>query len=238
MPVLPTEFLYELMNREPATWGARAQLSGDSWDRDIPRQVRQFAGVKSIDDYIAATVELVYRAPAATPMGAPSPLGLVASLDYLDTVWRVAARAGGKHLFELHSAQRAAQLAFPAQTENEFESRLTGLGEILRSVRVPASGTTVKRRDKPMDALEDYLVLLVPASEQRVRAAITTLRAVIDARDGGQHSAAMSKGASALIELGVGYPPTVGWPAVWSVVSAKTIEALDAIREELSSTGT
>jgi hypothetical protein len=29
-PVLPTEFLYELMGREPATWLGRAQLSGAS----------------------------------------------------------------------------------------------------------------------------------------------------------------------------------------------------------------
>ena len=56
---------------------------------------------------------------------------------------------------------------------------------------------------------------------------------VIDVRDGSQHSAARSKSATALIQLGVGYPPAAGWPAAWSVVSARTIEALDAIREEL-----
>jgi hypothetical protein len=233
-PVLPTEFLYYLLGREPATWLGAAQLSGPSWEREIPREIGRFAKVDSIDAYIAATVERVYQEPASVPMAAPSPLGLVAALDYLDTVWRVAT-PGGKHLFELHSAQRAAQLAFPAQTENEFESRLTGLGEILRSVNVPSSGGKPKGRDKPLDALSDYLVALLPASGQRIRASISTLGSVIDVRDGSQHSAARSKTATALIQLGVGYPPAAGWPAAWSVVSARTIEALDAIREELAS---
>ena len=57
---------------------------------------------------------------------------------------------------------------------------------------------------------------------------------MIDARDGTQHSAARSKSATALIELGAGYPPVVGWPAAWAMISTKAIEALDAIREELA----
>lgn len=232
-PPLPSSFLFELMSREPGTRGARASMSGEVWEREIPREVRRFAQVRSMADYVSAAVELVYRAPPELPSAAPSPLGLVASLDYLDTVWRLAAGAGGKHLFEIHSVQRAAQLAFQAQTENEFESRLTGLGEILRSVRVPPAPTTKQARDKPLNALADHLVSLLPSSEGRLRLAIDTLQAVIDVRDAGQHSAVRSKGARALIAFGVGYPPA-SWPAAWDVVAARTIEALDAIREELS----
>jgi hypothetical protein len=171
----------------------------------------------------------MYTPPRVMPMAAPSPLGLVAALDFLDIVWRLV--ESGDHLFRLHSAQRTAQLAFPAETENEFTSRLTGLVEILRSVRVPASGKT--ERDQPLGPLETHLVSKLPDSETRVRGAIRVLHAVIDVRDAGQHSAAGSKGASALVTLGIGYPPA-SWSGAWSTVSARTIEALDTIREELS----
>jgi hypothetical protein len=225
---LTPHFWHELMNHEPLLiQGPASTLEGGaSWEREIPRRNLDFNGV---DEYIAATVAFMYTPPRVAPMAAPSPLDLVAALDYLDVVWRLV--NGGNHLFRLHSAQRAAQLAFPAETENEFTSRLTGLGEILRSARVPGSGK--KERDKPLGALETHLVSKLPDSEARLLGAIDLLHAVIDVRDAGQHSAAGSKGASALVTLGIGYPPT-SWSGAWSVVSARTIEALDAIREELA----
>jgi hypothetical protein len=236
-PAVPPRFLFDLMDREPATRGGGASVADvGTWQREIPRHVRRFASVRSIEDYTAAIVELIYRAPPSLPMAAPSPLDLVASLDYLDAIWRLTTREG--RLFTLHSAQRAAQLAFPAQTENEFESRLTGLGEILRSVRAPKSTPRQSPvRDKPLNPLADYLVSRLPASEVRLRRAIDTLHAVIDARDGRQHTAAGSKGAAAFIQLGVGYPPS-NWLEAWTVVAGRTIQALDAIREELAAMAT
>ncbi len=233
VPSLPGRFLYDLMDREPATsWGVGASISGDDdWYREIPRYVLIFSNVREIKEYIADTVDLVYQPPSARPMAAPSPLDLVAAIDYLDAVWRLAVHGG--HLFELHSAQRTAQLAFAAENENEFQSRLTALGEILRSFQLPAQTRLRKERDKPLNALAEYLVSKLPDSETRLRHAIDTLHAVIAIRDAGQHSAAGSKGASALVALGIGFPPA-SWPEAWATVSGRTIEALDAIREELA----
>ena len=98
---------------------------------------------------------------------------------------------------------------------------------------MPPSTKTTRERDKPLGPLADHLVSLLPGSDARLRLAIDTLHAVIDARDAGQHSAARSKGARALIAFGIGYPP-VSWPAAWEIVSGRTIEALGAIREELA----
>ncbi len=103
---------------------------------------------------------------------------------------------------------------------------------------VPAAGEgqgakSNKGRDKPLTPLERHLVALLPESSGRIEAAIGTLGNVIDVRDGGQHSGARGKGAVALAALGVGYPPR-SWPDAWNTISAKAIEALDAIREELA----
>jgi len=224
--------LYELMDGEPATWSDGGSFRGDGdWERGVRRSVMQFADIEEMQDYVTETVALLYVPPAPRVLAAPSPLALLASLDYLDVVWRLAEPDAG-HLFELRGAQRTGQLAFAALTQNEFDSRLTTLAEILRTARAPQKATQ-RRRDKPLSDLATHLVGRMPGSERRIRDAIDTLHLVIDVRDSSQHVGASGKGAAALAALGIGYPPG-SWPAAWDVVSARTIEALDAIREELA----
>jgi hypothetical protein len=230
LPPLPLRFLYDLMAHEPATWLGGSSITGsgdklaarDSAGRAAIRRSHRARGVHQENrrDGLSAS--------PAVPMVAPSPLDLVAALDYLDTVWRL---ADGSHLFELHGAQRTAQLAFAAATENEFQSKLTGLAEILRSVKL--SATSKGERDKPLKPLGDHLVSLLPGSESRIRSAVDALHTVIDLRNAGQHSGAASKGAAAFVALGIGFPPR-SWQEAWTITSGRTIEALDAIREELA----
>jgi hypothetical protein len=160
----------------------------------------------------------------------PSPFTLVAALDYLDTIWRLA-EGTKKHLFSYLSAERTAQLVAPAQSSNEFESRLSALAEILRTVgqAVPPP----KGRDSPLEGLRSSLIEKLPDSAARISAAVATLHAVIDVRDGTQHTRAATKGARALIALGIGYPP-LRWDVAWLSVQARTIEALEVLREELA----
>jgi hypothetical protein len=234
MPTVPPRFVWELLGDEPPTSGLGSTLPGDEkWTRHVSREVESFVDVRSVKDYTAGVVAMVYRAPPTAPLAAPSPLDLVGALDYLDTVWRLA--TNGPHLFELHSAQQVARLAFPAQTEDEFASRLSGLGEVLRSAtRSSALPSTARSSRGPaLEPLAVHLVLLLPAGEGRLRRAVDTLQAVIDVRDASQHSAASSKGAAALVALGEVYPPA-SWGDAWAHVSARTIESLDAIREELA----
>ncbi|MHB8233290.1 MAG: hypothetical protein ACYDHT_01410 [Solirubrobacteraceae bacterium] len=90
-----------------------------------------------------------------------------------------------------------------------------------------------KDRDKPLAGIEAHLVGLLPESGRRIGEAIAILHDVIAVRDAGQHGPASGKGSKSLAALGVGYPPAF-WPEAWAMVAAKTIQALDALREELA----
>jgi hypothetical protein len=105
------------------------------------------------------------------------------ALDYLDTVWRLPHNKA--RLFNLHSAQATAQLAFDANTPAEFESRMSALGDILRSCKlpkadVPAAGEPraariKKDRDMQLAVLELHLVDLLAESQGRIEAGVATL---------------------------------------------------------------
>jgi hypothetical protein len=85
--------------------------------------------------------------------------------------------------------------------------------------------------------LEDGAKRLSEAGRERVLRAKDTLKAVNYIRVGAQHGSAVAKAASAFNELGIDYPP-LGWGSAWETVQARTIEALDAIREEIQATET
>ena len=230
--LLIPKLLLELLRCEPGMWnGGNSGPSG--WTRSVLRGVYDFEDVETVNAYVEQMMTLFPPPLPRRDMAAPSPLGLVAAIDYLDTVWRLVSEHQG-HLFQLSGAQRTAQLAFDAQTAEEFDSRLSGLGEVLRSARLPDGAPVVRRhRDRPLAGLEAYLKQLLPESHARVERAIQTLHDVLAVRDAGQHTAAGRKGAAALAKLGAGYPPT-SWSYGWSVVAARTIEALDSLRDELA----
>jgi hypothetical protein len=223
-----------LLEHEPATWqGGGSSLPDGTWERDVSRDVYRFEGLETIESYVGETIAMFWQPEAPEQVAAPSPLGLVSAIDYLDTVWRLVP-GHTDHLFRLHGAQQVALLAFPANTADEFDSRLSGLGDLLRSIQLPAQASPTRReRGRPLAPLEAHLKSLLPASRTRIERAIETLQHVIDVRDAGQHSAAGKKGAAAMAELGIGYPPP-SWSFAWTVVTTRTIEALEAIREELA----
>ncbi len=233
---LSADFIADLIEREPPTWPTIQNRNDQGWTGRIPRTVIPFFGVENIRDYLDRLVQTLTRPATVAPPAVPSPLDLVAAIDYLDTVWRLARPQAG-HLFSLHGAQQTAQLAFDANTPAEFESRLSGLSDILHSFTLPDDAAQAKgrkrERDKPLAPLRDYLSQLLPESAGRIESAVSVLQDVIDARDAGQHRRASAKRPRAFASLGVGYPPT-SWSSAWSTISAKTIEALEALREELA----
>jgi hypothetical protein len=224
--------LYDLMDHEPAFWAGGGSANDTGWSRGIPRGILDFEGVIDLADYVT---RLELREPPPwrpTPAG-PSPLGLVAAIDYIDTVWQLVHK--GEHLFRLDGAERVAKLALPAQTSEEFDSRLSGLSELLRSMRaaVPTSPSRKGGRDRPLAVLETYLVqLLDPSSESRIRSNVATLERVVAVRDAGQHGPAGRRAALGLGDLGIGFP-VADWSAAWTAIQTATIEALGALREEL-----
>jgi hypothetical protein len=233
---LPVRLLYDLTEKEPALWGAGGSLAPDetTWTRGLPGRLKDFEDVSTLDEYLGRL--LMLRQPAAQlPPATPSPLDLVAALDYLDVVWQHA--TGEKHLFRFDSMEQTAKLAFPATTAEEFDSRLSVLGDILRSSRDVVPAPKKKRREKPLDGLKEHLKKLLGASAApRIERNVRTLELVLFVRDVGQHSAAGRGGAVALTELGVGFP-VADRAQAWETIKAETIEAVNGLREELRAFG-
>jgi hypothetical protein len=229
---LPPVLLAEIMSREPPFWGGGSSVSADrmTWTQGITRSVNDFEGISTIEEYVAR-LALRQPPPRRVPLAAPSPLGLVTALDYLDTVWQL---ADGKHLFSHDSAERTAKLSHPAQTADEFTARLSAIGEVIRSARAALPKPTAKdTRERPLHSLESYLVgKLGTENEARIQASVHTLENVLHIRDARQHTDAGRRAARALGEFGVGFPPG-NWATAWESIQAQTIEALGAIREEL-----
>jgi hypothetical protein len=228
----------------PQAHGARAVVrrrgglkQEGNWSRAIPREVNEFSGVKTIAEYVSR-IERLTALPQVTVLpAAPSPFDLVAALDYLDAVWRVGRK---KHLFTYPSAEKTAKLAHTANTSDELDSRLSALGEILRSANSNARAAAARKltaatQEEPLAPLEDYLAQTVDASaEKRVRQAVTVLEHALAIRDAAQHTEAGDRAVRALDAFGIGHPVLDAGEA-WSVIAAHVVEALAAIREELTS---
>lgn len=233
--------LFGLLAREPATFhGGRTESSDGSWVAQIRRDVDEYEGVTSIEDYVERLERLTAVPHQRPSLAAPSPLGLVSVLDYLDAIWRVRHRTG---LFEYPSAERVAKLAFPAQSSDELSSRLSSLAEILRTANASARAVAPKTRlpkptrAKPLARFEAYLLTIVDASSAaRVEQAITEIEHAIAIRDAGQHAEAGHRAVLALNAFQIGHP-VVDFDAAWDTITSRVIEALGAIREELASDG-
>jgi hypothetical protein len=230
--------VYKLMEREPS-FSSSGTLDADRhWTKWIPREVYEYEGVKTIEDYVTRLERLTAFPRTPVALATPSPLDLVAALDHLDAVWR--AEHSKRHLFTYLSAEKTAKLAHPANTREEFDSRLSALAEILRSAResaraVAGSGLPNATTEHPLAPWEKYLVGAAdPMAEVRVRQAVRDLEHALAVRDAAQHTDAGGRAVRALEAFGIGYPIDDA-PRAWQIISARVVEALGAIREELSS---
>jgi len=179
-----------------------------------------------VSDYLwKVNAYLAPPRPASVSQPVP-PLSLLAALDFLDVVWRLRYKA---RLLQLPSATAAASLVEEAQTAEEFDARLSALGQVLK-------GLSVARRkglNHPVKFLEAQLLTdLSPNSHERVRRAIAVLEAAVLVRNAQQHAGAASESVSALGTLGLTYPITEWLPA-WVTIRNRVTTALWAIREEL-----
>lgn len=229
---LPEPLIFGILDHEPPYIRNGASLHTEgTWTVGLDRGIRAFRGVGSIADYVARLEEFQSK-PAPLPLAAPSPLDLVAALDYFDTVWRLA--HDGKRLLHPESLERAAKLAYPANTADEFESKVSALGELLRGARDSVPVTRARKvREHPLGWLEAHLVRkLGDESRARVQTSVRTLERVLAVRDAREHGAAQHRAVTALAQLGIAYP-IVNWSSAWATIQAQVIEAVGALREEL-----
>lgn len=229
--------LPDLWKREPATFGGGlARDPEGAWTFTIPRTVLDYEGVSTIEEYVDRLEALTAITPAPVAEATPSPLSLVSALEVIDMAWRV---AHATPLFSYPSAERAAKLAFPAATAEELDSRLTALGEILRTANATVRAATIGRlsgptREEPLASLRAFLAGQTALDQTRIAAAVTTLEAALSVRDAAQHTEAGGRAVTALTqEFNLDHP--VSNPSeAWNVISSRVVSALNAIREELA----
>jgi hypothetical protein len=224
--------MYRVMEHEPAMYGSAQSGSSETpWRWEPRREVLAFDGVDTIEGYVRCVERLLTPPALVAQRAVPSPFDLVAALDYLDAVWRIT-HGRDNHLVVYPRAQAVASLTHPANTADEFASKLSALTDVFKNLRIPPGGT--QSGGHPLQRLAAYLATeLEPESHARVSAELEVLRAVTRTRHGLQHAGADTDGIAALNELGLGYP-IMDWTASWETIRGRTINALDAIREELA----
>jgi hypothetical protein len=227
-----------LLRREPGTWGGGESINQDGeWVKHIPRAVLDYEGVSTIEQYVERLEALTTYPAMPVAESVPSPLDLVAALDYLDTEWRV---SHATPLLTYPSSERAAKLTYLANTPEELDARLSALGEILRSSNAGARGPANRKlraasRDNPLAPLSDYMLGRAPQDQARITDAIKTLESAISIRDAAQHTEATPRAVLSLTALGLTHP--VGDVSrAWQVVTSKVVVALNALREVLAAT--
>jgi hypothetical protein len=212
--------IYELLHHEPSLIGSSSSGEG-AWKAEVHREVRRYRAVTTVEAYLERVMaQFAVATPTPTPLQ-PLPFSLPAAIDYLNAIWQAHFSAP---LFGLPRALTAIKLSQPCATAEEFDSCLSALSDVLK----------YRRDDEPapFQRLENGAKRLGGVGRERVLRAKDILKAVNHIRVGAQHGDAAAKAASAFNELGINYPPS-NWGSAWETVQARTVEALNAIREEI-----
>jgi hypothetical protein len=224
-----------LLSREPGTWASGTNIDPDgNWTKVVPRSVLDYEGITTIEAYVDRVEALTTAAPTPPVEVVASPLGLAAALDYLDVTWRV---VHNRPLFLYPSAERAAKLTYAVNTAEEFDSRLTGLGEILRTANKTARETASQKlaavtHDEPLAPFRDF-VGSGASDRGPIDGAVDILEAALSIRDAAQHTEAGGRAVRTMSLLGVQHP--VGdYANAWSLVSAHLVTALNTLRERIT----
>ncbi|GAA3250732.1 hypothetical protein GCM10010532_097570 [Dactylosporangium siamense] len=215
------------LNGEPATFHGAQPLGERRWTYQPASFLRRFRGVGDVNDYLTRMrAWIMPPEPVPLPQSV-SPLGLVAAFDYLDVVWQL---KFGRKLLHVPSAERAARLAIPVATAEEFDNRLSALGEMLKGMdAAPEEGDRFL-----LVKLRRYLSRrLATESQPAMRTAVDILFHVTQIRNSGQHAGAAPEAATALPALGLAFP-VADYAVAWRTVQAQVINALDSLRVEVS----
>ncbi len=223
VPALPT-----LLGKEPSAYHCIFEPSPLQWDQvSLAPEIRRFAGVQSVEDYLARLGTLLGHIGREDVQTFSSPFSLPAAADYLDAVWRNRFAAP---LVRPPGVERSARLAFTATSAEEADSRLSALAELLKGLDVPGKpGVDGHALQRLVPFLREQLP---PESHERIGEAIALLDAARQIRAGAQHGGAQSRAIECYARLGISYP-VYDWPAAWQRVQAVAAYAFDSIRDEI-----
>ena len=220
--------MLELLGGEPPVWHCQvSQVSESDWSLIVSPFTRRFAGVASVEDYFQRFAQFVSFTDGQPVDDPVSPFTLPASFDYLDAVWQL---RFGAPLVVPPGVERSARLAFTATTNEEADSRLSALAELLKNLAVPS---TPGVGGHALERLKAYLLTHLPAEAiARVTGAIEILDAARSMRVGSQHHAASPGFIAACTRLNIAYPIT-DWSVAWARIQSMTAAAVNAIRDEI-----
>lgn len=203
----------------------------EEWSLRVSRRVRRYRGVSAVEEYLTLVVEAFAPPEKAARLGFVSTLSLPEAMDFLDAVWEL---RWGERLFNLPSATSIVQLSQPCTTADEFASRLNVLNDILARMRIPSSQRNSE--EGTLKRLEGFLSTEATEGDaSRIREALLDLKAAVAIRAGGAHTGARVRSIEGFSRLGLSFPPT-GWEEAWHVVEARTVAALNTLREEIRRT--
>ena len=159
----------------------------------------------------------------------PSPLELVATLDYFNAVWQLHFDPK-RPIIRLFGAERTASLVYGVGNAEEFSTQVSSLADVLKNMQVSGEGKL------PLERLKTSLKSELPCdSVTRIDSAIETLRHVANVRNAlFQHSGTEHRGVNALTQLGIEYP-FLDWQTAWAAIQRRTIDAFNALRGYSSS---
>ncbi|MWA06921.1 hypothetical protein F8568_042595 [Actinomadura sp. LD22] len=220
-----------LQEEPPRAWSVLGAVGEYGWHMRLVTGlsgVRALREIHSVDGYIEHITRVL--TPAPIPVAAPpsEPLDLPLAIGYLDTTWKVKT---GRRLFMGLQADSCARLAQPCASQEEFNSAMSALADVLACVVPPSTQTPPKFG--ALAALKKGLPQGLPVeAQERIKGAIELLLTLNHIRHGQQHGDAKQKAATAHRAPGIPYPP-YDWADTWAQVVAVTRGALDSIREEM-----
>ena len=211
-------FLYSVV-QQPTPFGP--------WTVQVPAVLRGYRDVTAVEDYIDKVIELVTPPPPpAVPLSIGA-LDIPYAVGYLDAVWQ---SQTGTHLFVNLDPASIARLTQSCGSEEEFNSLMSALADVLGQVVTPSSA--IPPQHAALEAVRDYLVpMLDTDAADRVSGAFQTLIRLRHIRVSTQHADARHRAVTSFQEIGLPFPPA-SWSQAWAHIVVLAMGALDVLREE------
>ncbi len=219
-----------LLEHEPVAFIVhRPDASQEQWTVRIPAALRGLGGAVTIDGYLDWLIVTVVPDQFPPTPASAGPLDVATAVGYLDAVWKAKT---GSRLFASPDVLSVARLTLMCRSEEEFNSLMSALADVLGQVVSP--GVKVPPQREALERARDWLVPQVdPDVADRLAAAFGTLIILRHLRVSQQHSDARHKAVAAFRDIGLTFPPP-SWDMAWTRIVALARGALDVIREEVS----
>jgi hypothetical protein len=225
---LTLDRLHLLLDHEPYLHGRVNQSTPESpWTIQVPAILRDYRDVTTIEDYIDKVTELVAPSPPPSVALSIGALDLPYAVGYLDAVWMT--RTGSRLFVNLDPAS-IARLTQPCESEEEFNSLMSALADVLGQVVPPGKATPAQRG--ALEGVRDYLLpRLDNDAASRASDAFQNLIRLRQIRVSTQHADARHRAVTSFQSVGLPFPPP-SWSQAWAHIAAVAMGALNILREE------